>query len=210
MNTYGAIVSEGRKMEIAKKKIAALFASVVLFIVLSYFFIDIPLAIFCRSLDKGVRDLFEIITPLGVSTWYLVGSFSLFLFFRYYRRRIYAHRALFLFAAVAVSGIAGAFLKWVMGRFRPKVFFERDLYGFNFFNTAHEETSFPSGHSATAFALALVLSLFFPRYRLPLFCFAVIISASRVIITSHYLSDAVGGAFIALMTVFLLRKRFPL
>ena len=207
---YGAVISKERRMEIAKKKIAALFASVILFIMVSYFFIDIPVAIYCKSLPPGVRDLFETITPLGVSTWYLVGSFSLFLLFRYYRRRIYAHRALFLFAAIAVSGIAGAFLKWVMGRFRPKLFFEGDLYGFNFFNTAHEETSFPSGHSATAFSLALVLSLFFPRYRLLLFGFAVIVSVSRVVITSHYLSDAVGGACIALMTVFLLRKRFPL
>ncbi len=197
-------------MEIAKKKITALFASVILFIMVCYFFIDIPVATFCKSLPQSVQDLFETITPLGVSTWSLVGSFSLFLLFRHYRRRVYAHRALFLFLAIAVSGIAGAFLKWVMGRFRPKLFFEGDLYGFNFFNTAHEETSFPSGHSATAFSLALVLSLFFPRYRLPLFCFAVIVSASRVVITSHYLSDAVGGAFIALMTVFLLRKGFPL
>lgn len=195
-------------MEPAKRKIAALFAAMILFVMISYFFIDIPVAVFCKSLDKSVRDLFEMITPLGVSTWYLVGSFSLFLLFKYYRRQVYARQALFLFASILVSGIAAAILKWIMGRFRPKVFFEGDLYGFNFFTTIHEETSFPSGHSATAFSLALVLSLFFPRYRLLLFCFAIIVSASRVIITSHYLSDAVGGAFVALMTVFLLRKKF--
>ena len=195
-------------METAKRKMAALFAAVILFILISYFFIDIPVAVLCKSLDKRVRDLFEMITPLGVSTWYLVGSFSLFLLFKYYRRQVYARQALFLFASILVSGIVAAILKWIMGRFRPKVFFEGDLYGFNFFTTTHEETSFPSGHSATAFSLALVLSLFFPRYRLLLFCFAIIVSASRVIITSHYLSDAVGGAFVALMTVFLLRKRF--
>lgn len=195
-------------METAKRKMAALFAAVILFVLISYFFIDIPIAVFCKSLDKSVRDLFEMITPLGVSTWYLVGSFSLFLLFKYYRRQVYASQALFLFASILVSGIAAAILKWIMGRFRPKVFFEGDLYGFNFFTTTHEETSFPSGHSATAFSLALVLSLFFPRYRLLLFCFAIIVSASRVIITSHYLSDTVAGAFVALMTVFLLRKRF--
>lgn len=195
-------------MEPAKRKIAALFAAMILFVMISYFFIDIPVAVFCKSLDKSVRDLFEMITPLGVSTWYLVGSFSLFLLFKYYRRQVYARQALFLFASILVSGIVAAILKWIMGRFRPKVFFEGDLYGFNFFTTTHEETSFPSGHSATAFSLALVLSLFFPRYRLLLFCFAIIVSASRVIITSHYLSDAVGGAFVALVTVFLLRKKF--
>lgn len=195
-------------METADRKIAALFMAVILFVMISYFFIDIPVAVFCKNLDQNVRDLFEWITPLGVSTWYLVGSFLLFLLFTYYRRHAYARQALFLFASVSVSGILAALLKWIMGRFRPKVFFEGDLYGFNFFTTSHEETSFPSGHSATAFSLALVLALFFPRYRLLLFCFAIIVSASRVVITSHYLSDAVGGAFVALMTVFLLRKRF--
>ncbi len=197
-------------MEPDRRKIIALFGGVILFVLVSHFYIDIPVAVYCKGLDESVRDLFEWITPLGISTWYLVGSFSLFLIFAYYRRPVYARRALFLFASLAVSGIAAAILKWIMGRFRPKVFFEGELYGFNFFTTAHEETSFPSGHSATAFTLALVLSLFFPRIRPLFFCFAVIVSASRVIITSHYLSDAVGGAFVALMTVFLLRRRFSL
>ena len=195
-------------MAAAKWKIAALFATMILFVMISYFVIDIPVAIFCKSLDKSVTGLFEVITPLGVSTWYLAGSFILFLLFKHYRRRVYANQAFFLFASIAVSGIVAAILKWIMGRFRPKVFFESDLYGFNFFTTIHEETSFPSGHSATAFSFALVLALFFPRYRLLLFCFALLVSASRVIITSHYLSDAVGGAFVGLMTVFLLRKGF--
>jgi membrane-associated phospholipid phosphatase len=209
LNTYGAIISRGPKRAPAKRKAAALFATVILFVLISYFFIDIPVAVFCRGLDKSVTDIFERITPLGVSTWYLVVSFSLFLLFKYYRRQVYAHQALFLFASISISGIAAAILKWIMGRFRPKVFFESDLYGLNFFTTIHEETSFPSGHSATAFSLAFALSLFFPKYRLLLYCFAIIVSASRVIITSHYLSDAVGGAFVALVTVFLLRKGFP-
>ena len=180
---------------------------IIVFIIFSLFFIDIPVARFCKSLDKNVKDIFEFITPLGISTGYLVGSFSLFLLLKYYyRRQIYANRALFLFASIAVSGIIAVILKWVMGRFRPKVLFEGDLYGFNFFATIYEKTSFPSGHAATAFSLALALSLFFPRYRILLFAFALIVGASRVIIASHYLSDMAGGAFVAVMTVFFLRK----
>ena len=179
----------------------------IFFIIFSLFFIDIPAAHFCKDLDKSVKDIFEFITPLGISTGYLVGSFSLFLLFKYYfRRPIYANRAFFLFASIAVSGILSVLLKWIAGRFRPKVLFEENLYGFNFFATIYEKNSFPSGHAATAFSLALALSLFFPGYRIPLFCFALFVSASRVIITSHYLSDMVGGAFVAFLTVFFLRK----
>jgi membrane-associated phospholipid phosphatase len=179
----------------------------IVFIIFSFFCIDIPVARFCFGLDKSVKDFFEFITAFGISTWYLVGSFSLFLFFKfYYRRPIYAQRAFFFFASVAVSGIIAVALKGVIGRYRPKVLLEEGLYGFTFLATIYEKNSFPSGHATTAFSLALALSLFFPAYRIPLFCFALIVAASRVVITSHYLSDMVGGALVAFLTVFFLRK----
>jgi membrane-associated phospholipid phosphatase len=195
-------------MKTANGKTAALLAEgMIVFIILCFFFIDIPVALFCNHLDTKVRDIFELITPLGISTWYLVGSFSLFLWFTYgYRRRTYAHRALFLFTSVAVSGIMAVILKGFMGRFRPKMLLEEGLYGFNFFATIYEKNSFPSGHATTAFSIACALSLFFPRFRIPLFCFALVVAASRVVITSHYLSDMVGGALIAFLTVFFLQK----
>jgi len=191
----------------AKWKLAAGFAATIIFVVLSHFFIDIPVALFCKKIDKSVTDIFEMITPLGISTWYLVGSFSLFLLFKfYYQRRLLANRVLFLFASISFSGIISTILKWLMGRFRPKVFFEENLYGFNFFSTTYEKTSFPSGHATTVFSLALALSLFFPKYRVLFLSYALIVAATRVVITSHYLSDTVGGAFVAIITVFFLRK----
>lgn len=189
-------------------RIPALVATgTIVFIIFSLFWIDIPAARFCKDLGQNIKDFFEFITPLGISTGYLVGSFSLGLLFKYYfRRPIYAHRAFFLFASIAVSGILAVILKWVAGRFRPKVLFEENLYGFNFFAAGYEKNSFPSGHATTVFSLALVLALFFPKYRIPLFCFALIVGASRVIITSHYLSDMAGGALVAFVTVFFLRQ----
>jgi membrane-associated phospholipid phosphatase len=194
-------------MRIVDAKMAASFAAVMLLMVLSYFFFDILVTLYCKGLNKSIVDFFGIVTELGISTWYLVGSFALFLFYRFIQRRpIYAHRALFLFSSIAFSGIIANIIKVIIGRYRPEMFFEKGLYGINFFNFSHGLTSFPSGHAATAFSLASGLSLFFPRARLPLFCFALMVGTSRVIITSHYLSDAVGGAYVGIMSVLFLKE----
>lgn len=207
---YGVKISKGPKMKSVEGKIAASFAAVFMFVVISYFFIDIPVALYCKKLDRSVTDFFGIITELGISTWYLVGFFALFLIFIFSRQKIYAHRALFLFSSMAVSGVVANIIKVIIGRSRPEMLFEKGLYGVNFFNYTHGLTSFPSGHTATTFSLALALSLIFPRYRILLFCFALAVGASRVIITSHYLSDAVGGAYVGMMIVFFLRRAITL
>ena len=194
-------------MRIVDAKMAASFAAVLPLIVLSYFFIDIPVTLYCKGLNRSIVDFFGIVTEFGISTWYLVGSFALFLFYRFFRRRpIYAHRALFLFSSIAFSGIIANITKVLIGRYRPEMFFEKGLYGINFFSFSHGLTSFPSGHAATTFSIAWALSLFFPRARIPLLCFAVMVGASRVIITSHYLGDALGGAYVGVMGVLFLKE----
>ncbi|MCG6535652.1 MAG: phosphatase PAP2 family protein, partial [Syntrophales bacterium LBB04] len=162
-------------MRIVDARMAASSAAVLLLIVFSYFFLDLPVTLYCKGLNKSIVDFFGIVTEFGISTWYLVGSFALFLFYRFFRRRpIYAHRALFLFSSIAFSGIIANIIKVIIGRYRPEMFFEKGLYGinifnFSFFNFSHGLTSFPSGHTATTFSLAGALSLFFPRARIPLF-----------------------------------------
>ncbi|MGD0623906.1 MAG: phosphatase PAP2 family protein [Thermodesulfobacteriota bacterium] len=194
-------------MRSAKAKIAVSLGAVLGFVVVSYFFLDVPIALLCKRLDRGVTDFFGIITEFGISTWYLIGSFGLFLIFSFvHRQKMYASRALFLFASIAVSGIIANIIKVILGRYRPEMFFEKGLYGLNFFNFSHGFTSFPSGHTATTFSLAWTLSLFFPRARILLICFAFLVGASRVIITSHYLSDAVGGAYVGVMSVLFLKE----
>jgi membrane-associated phospholipid phosphatase len=174
---------------------------------MSYFFIDIPVARFCKGLDVSIRNVFGTITELGISTWYLISSFALFAVFTFIRpHRRYAYMGLLTFASIAVSGLLTNIIKVIFARYRPEMLFEKGLYGLSFFDYDHRITSFPSGHAATAFSLAFCLSYFFPRYRIPLFFFAAAVAASRVIITAHYLSDAVAGAWLAMVSVFFLRK----
>jgi undecaprenyl-diphosphatase len=54
--------------------------------------------------------------------------------------------------------------------------------------------SFPSGHSATAFACATVLASLAPRWRVPFFVLAALIALSRLYNGVHYPTDVVAGS----------------
>ena len=64
--------------------------------------------------------------------------------------------------------------------------------------------SFPSGHAATSFACATVLSYYVPRYRVAFFALAVLIGLSRVYNGLHYPTDVLAGAVLGVLTALLL------
>jgi undecaprenyl-diphosphatase len=53
--------------------------------------------------------------------------------------------------------------------------------------------SFPSGHTMTAFSIALVVSYFYPSLEATLFFLAASIAVSRVVLGMHFLSDVLAG-----------------
>ena len=56
--------------------------------------------------------------------------------------------------------------------------------------------SFPSGHTITAFAVAITLGTFYPVLFAPLLLCALIIATSRILLGMHFLSDVLVGAII--------------
>lgn len=53
--------------------------------------------------------------------------------------------------------------------------------------------SFPSGHTMTAFSIAVVISFFYPSLEGMLFFMAVSIAISRIVLGMHFLSDVLAG-----------------
>jgi undecaprenyl-diphosphatase len=64
--------------------------------------------------------------------------------------------------------------------------------------------SFPSGHSATSFACATVLSSFAPRLRVPLYVLATAIALSRLYNGDHFPLDVLAGSLLGVLTALLL------
>jgi undecaprenyl-diphosphatase len=59
-----------------------------------------------------------------------------------------------------------------------------------------DQFSFPSGHTMTAFAVAIPLSVFYPNITIGLLFCALSIAMSRILLGMHFLSDVVAGALI--------------
>jgi len=59
-----------------------------------------------------------------------------------------------------------------------------------------DKYSFPSGHSITAFAVALSIGLFYPDLQGSLLAVAFLIGSSRIILGMHFLSDVLAGSAI--------------
>jgi undecaprenyl-diphosphatase len=59
-----------------------------------------------------------------------------------------------------------------------------------------DKYSFPSGHSITAFSVAISIGLFYPELQAPLLAVAVLIAGSRIILGMHFLSDVLAGSSI--------------
>jgi lipid A 4'-phosphatase len=169
-------------------------------------FLDRPIARFFHdSATPSLLAVFDFITQFGLGGGYLVVTAALFILCRAAaavarsagRAALllhYAHRALYLFLAVAGSGLVADIAKVIFGRARPKLLFADGIYAFNWGATQADYWSFPSGHATTIAAVAVALYLLWPR-GWPLYLVAaLLVAASRIIIAEHYASDVLVGA----------------
>jgi len=174
--------------------------------ILSYLYWDKTLAYYFASNPYNLHKIFSLITQLGLSEYYLIPSFLLFLLAKG-RNENLAKGALLLFSSVALSGIFIIIIKVIVARFRPPALIHEQLFGFNWFEFGYMVNSFPSGHATTAFSAYVALGLLFPRYFKLFLGLATLIALSRVIIGVHYLSDVIIGAVIGTLWSYFLYNR---
>lgn len=198
---------------------SALVGGFVLFEGAAMLWLDRPLALYLHQAAQPVEPTFAAIARLGLGYPYLALFAALFAIMRWggavpaLRARAAAMRAalwvpLFLFAVVAVSGLAADLIKVVAGRTRPKLLFLSGIDHFAWFGFQADYWSFPSGHATTAAALMLGLWYVWPRWA-PLYAaVAILIAAARVVICAHYLSDAVAGLAIGAATTWVIAGLF--
>ena len=120
----------------------------------------------------------------------------------------FAVRLQFLFLAVVVPLFAGELIKWVVGRGRPFVGGEANAFNFVHFAGTEAYASFPSAHAITAFALAFAVSAIWPRARVAMAVYAVLIALSRLVLLAHHPSDVVAGALIGVIGAMFVRYWF--
>jgi membrane-associated phospholipid phosphatase len=106
---------------------------------------------------------------------------------------------------IAIGGVVGYVVKQLTCRARPRAappLADRGRAGLvGFFArwpclTASRFQSFPSGHANTAFGLASALIAAAPGRRRLWLGLAAAVSASRLVVNAHFLSDVVAGALL--------------
>ena len=122
------------------------------------------------------------------------------------KQRKVLRRLIFLYA-IQSAVIYG--LKFLTQRQRPFLFLEM---GSKLSKGPGEilDPSFPSAHAAFSFAMATLLSHWFPRYRIIFFVVAAFIGWTRIYLGLHYPTDVIAGVLLGYGITKLFLLYFPL
>lgn len=173
------------------------YMSIILISVFVLFKFDkINIHIFINQQHSDFFDFFfKYWTWLGDGIFAII--FVIFLLFVKYRYAIISGISLFL------TGLTVQLLKHTVfsGNLRPELFFKLHYHGsYKLHTVAGVEPahffSFPSGHTAAAFALFFSAALFVKNKYLKflLLIFALLVGYSRIYLSWHFLSDALAGS----------------
>jgi undecaprenyl-diphosphatase len=177
---------------------------------------DVRAMTLAHTLPLWVIDTFNEITDFGQGGWFLipVGTFIVLaaILATPAAGRIgnlvivsLIVRLEFVFLAVALPGLTVTIVKRLIGRVRPS-----DLGPFAYMPWSWQPAyaSMPSGHATTACAAAIAIGAVWPKARVPMWIFAVVIALSRVVITAHYVSDVIAAGFVGAFGAILVRNWF--
>lgn len=130
--------------------------------------------------------------------WVLIGAFVLLGAWGYFSHRQAWFRLGALGTAATVgAGLGAQLVKHLVGRPRPRMDLDpAQLMGPTLDSDFH---SFPSGHTATAFAAAAILAARWPRLAWLFYGLALAVGLGRIVGGSHYPGDVIGGALLGLM-----------
>lgn len=164
------------------------------------------------------RAPFFFVTDYGLSDWVLIPSLALMILLRlamFPMRGVWrqatgemAMISAFVFLGVGVPGLMTNLLKRLVGRARPTEF---DSAGaFSFQNVLNDWTfqSFPSGHSATATAMAFTIGFLWRPLFPVLLVIGIVVAISRVPVGMHYPTDILAGVVVGMLGAYLIRNVF--
>jgi len=177
-------------------------------VAVSYYWLDRPigLAMHQTVVVTGGNGWWRALTKIPNPLVPLAAVMVLLIGVKIARRRPLSRLQAVVFVAGLATVIAEVLkeeLKFAFGRTWPESWtgtnpsFIRDgVYGFHPFHGGGAYNSFPSGHTATAWAILAVLWVAYPKAR-PLWLTGGLLVASGLVIANyHFLGDVIAGAFL--------------
>lgn len=174
-------------------------------ILLCYFFPDRPVASFFHtvSLPHYVYETVRFLSALALSWYYLIGlPIAAFISLEVFKNVRIARACVFIWLAVIFSSVCCGVLKMILTRARPDMMFDVQDYGFFYWHMLRSSYwSFPSGHATTIISLMTALSYLKPRLTWLFMVIALVISAMRIILFQHYISDILAAFYLSFLCV---------
>jgi membrane-associated phospholipid phosphatase len=178
--------------------------------------LDAPGVAFAKSLPLWVVETFNEITDFGKSGWFLIpigGVIALAAILSTPAAGRMTNLVLtslivrlsYIFVAIALPSLVVTIGKRLIGRVRPS---DLGPYAYMPWSWKPAFASMPSGHATTAAAAAIAIGALWPKARVPMWIYAALIMASRVIIEAHYVSDVIAAAFVGAFGAILVRNWF--
>ena len=183
------------------------FVSLLIIYAICFVWIDKPLAFYAQqtftntALFHFSADIKKVASP---EHWLILGVISTIIGFILKRKQHPRASAWLLFGiSMILSFVACGIFKTVLARYRPIELFQHQLYGFHWFSIQHNFNSTPSGHVTAAAAGFCALARIYGRtwYSLLAIVLVVIIAASRIIESDHFLSDVIFAGYVGVLSV---------
>jgi undecaprenyl-diphosphatase len=208
-------IPDARLMRLTARLALGALAAVVL-VAIAMLAFDVRAMTFAHTLPLWVIDTFNEITDFGQGGWFLIPIGTVIVLAAILATPAAGRisnlvivslivRLEFVFLAVALPGLTVTIVKRLIGRVRPS-----DLGPFAYMPWSWQPAyaSMPSGHATTACAAAIAIGAVWPKARVPMWIFAVVIALSRVVITAHYVSDVIAAGFVGAFGAILVRNWF--
>ena len=187
--------------------------------VVSMFLVDATASEWAQHLPLWFTETFEQITDFGLSGWFLYPLGFIIVSLAVIGARalprmtqgvlaLLAARFGFIFVAIAVPGLFVTIVKRMIGRARPYVGGHNDPFVYMPFIWRPAYASMPSGHATTAVAAAIAIGAIWPRTRVVMWLYALLIMFSRVVVLAHYPSDVIAGALVGTVGALMVRRWF--
>ncbi|MES2426709.1 MAG: phosphatase PAP2 family protein [Bacteroidota bacterium] len=117
---------------------------------------------------------------------------------------LFSYRKAFLLVSTyAITSISAQILKYLFDAPRPKLYFQDQLSRIHFVAGTNQLSlhSFPSGHTVTAFSIAIVITYWCKDkfWGLPLLFLAMLVGYSRMYLSQHFFEDVTAGSVIGVL-----------
>ena len=180
---------------------------------------DHPLSLLANGQSKETLDFFEQVTRWGEADWILWPTVALLVVSallawvipkRYVKLALIETIQMYglVLLGVGLPSLAANIVKRLIGRGRPEAFDQVGTLGFHPVANGYLFESFPSGHTSTAFAAAMVMGFLAPRWFGLGLAFAAAIGLSRVVVGAHYPTDVAAGVVVGTIGAYLVRNYF--